>query len=249
MGVGAGPEAVYAEMTSGAPTTVRSVGTDVGDAMSQVRESIELIRYAEDRPDWDSDDARRSYNMRAWATRASAEVCFNRLNRAKIALEMAADGYDLMEQQAESAHRGYRRDKQQVVDALGMFLLMFRATNNLLAVRAAYTATLEGARDFLHTDPFTTDEEDWLELGLVKSMLRDLEHGTMPGPVIPGTLATGEDDRPWTPQGLGYDPATGNLLQTSYYTVGEGADRQVFAQLSIIDPDTGELLNTVGSAP
>lgn len=245
MGVGTGPEAVYAEMTSGRSATIRSVGADVGDAMSEVRECIELIRYAQDRPEWDSDDARRTYNMRAWATRASAEVCFNRLNRAKIALQMAADGFDLMVERADAHIQDYRRDKKQVVDALGMFLLMFRAANNLLVVRAAYSDTLDRARDFLHTDPFSTDEEDWLDLGLVKSMLRDLEHGTMPGPVIPETLATGQDDRPWTPQGLGYDPETGNLLQTSYYTEGEGDDLLVFAQLTIIDPDTGEVLNTV----
>lgn len=245
MGVGVGPEAVFADMTSGNPATIRSLREDVRDAMSQVRESIELIRYAQDRPEWDSDDARRTYNMRAWATRASAEVCFNRLNRAAIALELAADGYDLLEQQASHEIHEYRVAKKHVTDALTMFLLMYRATNNLLTVRTAYSETLERARDFLHTDPFSTDEEDWLELGLVKSMLRDLEHGTMPGPVIPETLATGQDDQPWTPQGLGYDPETGNLLQTSYYTTGSGDDLTVHAQLSIIDPDTGEVLNTV----
>ena len=53
----------------------------------------------------------------------------------------------------------------------------------------------------------------------MKSMLRDLEHGTMPGHVIPDTFATGQDDRAWTPQGLGYDPETGNLLQTGYEEV------------------------------
>ena len=246
MGVGSGPEAVHAEMTSGNVGTVRSVREDVRDAMSQVRESIELIRYAQDRPDWDSDLARRTYNMRAWATRASAEVCFNRLNRAAIALEMSADGYVVMEREADQELRAYRAAKQHATDALSMWVVMYVATNNLLATRATYTATLDQARDFLHTDPFTTDEKDWVELGLVKSMLRDLEHGTMPGPVIPDTLTTGQDDRAWTPQGLGYDPATGNLLQTGYEEItGPDGDPAYLATLSIIDPDTGEVLNTV----
>ena len=100
MGVGIGPEPLYAEMTSGSSGTIRSVAADTTDAMAKVRESIELIRYAQDRPSWDSDAGRRSYNMRAWATRASSEICFNRLNRVTLALEVAADGYDHMEKQA-----------------------------------------------------------------------------------------------------------------------------------------------------
>ncbi|MDR7253065.1 hypothetical protein J2X46_002050 [Nocardioides sp. BE266] len=246
MGVGIGPEPLYAEMTSGSSGTIRSVAADVSDAMAKVRESIELIRYAQDRPDWDSDAARRSYNMRAWATRASAEVCFNRLNRAKLALEIAADAYDVMEQRADEVIHWYRREKPHVVDALGMFLLMFAAVNHLGVARTQYSAELEKARDFLQTDPFTTDEADWLELGLVKSMLRDLEHGTMPGPVIPDTFANGQDDRAWTPQGLGYDPETGNLLQTGYEEVeNPDGSTSYLATLNIIDPDTGEVLNTV----
>ncbi|MBD3947996.1 YncE family protein [Nocardioides ganghwensis] len=246
MGVGIGPEPVHAEMTSGSSGTIRSVGTDTTEALAKVRESIELIRYAQDRPSWDSDAARRSYNMRAWATRASAEICVNRLNRVTLALEVAADGYDHMVGQADEVIRWYRREKPQAVDALGMYLLMFTAVNNLGIVRGYYTDDLDTARDFLETDPFSTDEEDWAELGLVKSMLRDLEHGTMPGPVIPETFGTGQDDRAWTPQGLGLTP-DGNLIQTSYEEVTDPAtgDKTYLANLSIIDPDTGEVLNTV----
>ena len=89
MGVGVGPVPLHAEMTSGSSGTIRSVAADTTEAMAKVRESIELIRYAQDRPSWDSDAGRRSYNMRAWATRASSEICFNRLNRVTLALEVA----------------------------------------------------------------------------------------------------------------------------------------------------------------
>ncbi|GAA5107092.1 hypothetical protein GCM10023339_04720 [Alloalcanivorax gelatiniphagus] len=247
MGVGIGPEPVHAEMTSGNSGTIRSVATDTTEAMTTVRESIELIRYAQDRPSWDSDAARQSYNMRAWATRASSEICFNRLNRVTLALEVAADGYDHMEQQADEVIGWYRREKPKVIDALGMFLLMFTAVNNLTTVRGYYSDELEKARDFLATDPFSTEESDWAELGLVKSMLRDLEHGTMPGPIIPETFNTGQDDRAWTPQGLGLDPATGNLLQTSYEeAIDPETGKTIYlANLTIIDPDTGQVLNTV----
>ena len=145
MGVGSGPVPLHAEMTSGSSGTIRSVATDTTEAMAKVRESIELIRYAQDRPAWDSDMARQSYNMRAWATRASSEICFNRLNRVTLALEVAADGYDHMEKQADETLAWYRREKPKVVDALGMFVLMFTATNNLLAVRGYYSDDLATA--------------------------------------------------------------------------------------------------------
>ena len=158
MGIGAGPVPLHAEMTSGSSGTIRSVASDTTDAMAKVRESIELIRYAQDRPSWDSDAARRSYNMRAWATRASSEICFNRLNRVTLALEVAADGYDHMEKQADDVMRWYRREKAKTVDALGMFLVVFTAVSNLVEVRGFYTDDLDKARDFLATDPFSTDE-------------------------------------------------------------------------------------------
>jgi hypothetical protein len=185
MGVGIGPEPLHADMTSGRSGTIRSVATDATEAMARVRESIELIRYAQDRPSWDSDAARRSYNMRAWATRASSEICFNRLNRVTLALELAADGYDHMEKQADEVIGWYRREKPRVTDALGMFLLMF--------------------------------------------------------------TATGQDDRAWTPQGLGLDPETGNLIQTGYEEAvdPETGETVYLANLTIIDPDTGRVLNTV----
>ena len=93
---------------------------------------------------------------------------------------------------------------------------------------------------------FRSDESDWAELGLVKSMLRDLEHGTMPGPVIPETFASGQDDRAWTPQGLGLTP-DGNLVQTGYEEVTdpETGRTTYVANLTIVDPDTGRVINTV----
>ena len=248
MGVGStGPEPLYAAMTSGNAGTIRGLGADAGDAMGDVRDCIELIRYAQDRPEWDSDSARRSFNMRAWATRASSEVCFNRLNRVQLAVDMVAGEYVRMDGQAQDLIEWYRTEKQAVVDALGMFLLMFVTVNNLGAVRDRYAESLGKASDFVTTDPFSADSEAWLELGLVKSMLRDIAHGTMPGPVIPETFATGQDDRDWTPQGLGIDPTTGNLIQTSYYQVGDGDDAVTYAHLTTIDPDTGAVISTVSS--
>ncbi len=56
--------------------------------------------------------------------------------------------------------------------------------------------------------PLTRGQRAWLANGRARSMRRDLEHASYPGPVIPGTLATG-DGHGWTPQGLTYDARLG----------------------------------------
>lgn len=236
-----GPEAVYAAMTSGDLGTIRATEVEVGDAMSAVRDQVELIRYAADKPDWSSPTARTRFNMTAWTTRATAEVAFIRLNRARLSLEQAGDGYRSMRDAATTVIEHWRHQKGQVHDPISLLLLRAAVLLELATVRAQYAAVLGGARDFIEADPLTDEQRDWFENGLARSMRRDLETGSDPGPAIPGTLATGDDDGGWTPQGLGYDPGSGYLLQTSYT---DGA-----AQLSIVDPDTGELVNTVQLGP
>ena len=70
-------------------------------------------------------------------------------------------------------------------------------------------------------------------------MLHDLSSPAASGPSIPNTLATGDDDDRWTPQGLGYDPDSKPpaLLQASY----SGKD----SRLSLVDPETGQQLGFV----
>ncbi len=86
-------------------------------------------------------------------------------------------------------------------------------------------------------DPLRRGQRAWLANGRNRSMRRDLATSTYPGPVIPGTLATG-DAHGWTPQGLCVDPSSGQLLQTSYHRDGR-------ARLWVVDPDTGVLTGTV----
>jgi len=61
--------------------------------------------------------------------------------------------------------------------------------------------------------------------------------GSELGPMIPNIAATG-DGRGWIPQGLGYDPVTGTLLQ-GYYTK-DGEDMGDAAYLALIDELTGK---------
>jgi hypothetical protein len=233
-----GPESVYSAMTSGNVGAVRGLEGDVSSAMGNVRDNIELIRYAADKPDWSSPSARTRFNMSAWTTRASAEISYIRLNRAKLSLQQAATGYSEMHDAASTVIEHWRSEKKLITDALSLLLLRAVTLVQLYAIRGDFGQVLDDALDFVQADPLTDAQEDWLENGLARSMRRDLEHPSYPGPIIPGTLATGDDDGGWTPQGLGYDPASGYLLQTSYNHDGQ-------AQLSLVDPETGELVRNV----
>ncbi len=233
-----GPEAIHADMTSGHIGAVRGLGTDVQNALDLVAVAIDFIVMAEGKPNWSSPDAATRFNVRAWATRASSDACLVRLNRLELALEHAACSYQVMEQNADAQISYYRQTKPQVTDVFGMVLLLMQTISNLAAIRTDYTEALDKARDFVETDPFSDEESRWLANGLIRSMISDVEKGRLPGIPIPDSRTTGDDDGRYAAQGLGYDPETGNLLQTSYNSDGE-------AVLSIIDPDTGQVLNTV----
>ncbi|WP_203338007.1 hypothetical protein [Nocardioides limicola] len=237
-----GPETIHAEMTSGNFTTITGVETAVADVMTEVSANVALIRYAADKPDWVSPGRRTRFNMEAWTTRAAAEVSFVRLNRAELALRMVADSYRWMVEAADHVIGQWRAQKPQITSAA--HLLLFRAAVMLAqrGIQQVYRDRLVEARDFVVSDPLSEQLSEWLKHGLSRSMRHDLETPINLGPIIPNTLATGDDDG-WIPQGLGYDPATGLLLQASYQKVGDGFDQ---AQLSLVDPDTGRLINTVG---
>lgn len=107
---------------------------------------------------------------------------------------------------------------------------------------ADYDETLRAAEDIFDCEELDKTQEALFGQGLLKLMAFDLDNPTNLGPPIPDSLLGGDDDRGLKPQGLGVDPATGNLLQTSYNDDGD-------AVLSVIDPDTGEVLHTVDLGP
>ena len=55
-------ESVYSAMTSWNVGTIRGLESDVNSAMGEVRSNIQLIRYAADKPDWDSPSGRTRFN-------------------------------------------------------------------------------------------------------------------------------------------------------------------------------------------
>lgn len=88
-------------------------------------------------------------------------------------------------------------------------------------------------------DPLSLDDTTraWLAAGLhrTRSWLR--RNDSRLGPAIPCILANG-DDRGWIPQGLGYDPARGHLLQG--YDIHRGG-----AGLTVLEADSGRLVAEV----
>ena len=110
----------------------------------------------------------------------------------------------------------------------------------LLSVGSSYNQQLAGVEAVLRGEDVDLDDLDdetrkWVEEGMAKNEEWLEGNASQPRAVIPNTAATG-DGRGWIPQGLGYDPATGTLLQ-SYYT--KDARHGDASYLALIDEATG----------
>lgn len=239
------PEQLHADLTSGNLGTVTTLILDVRVALMNVDGAADHIAFARDVPEWDSPSARTKFNMLAWANQAVAQMGVIHLNQAKLALDRVAADYEWVVGRADATIEWWRTYRSTHDAATDPWFLWVRAEvqRALTGYREDYRDLLRAALAFLTADPLSPEQREWLESGLVRSLLFDLSDPTDLGPTIPDSLTTGSDadvddgDAP-TAQGLGVDPATGNLIQSSYTDDGE-------AVLSVIDPDTGEVIRTV----
>lgn len=249
-----GPVTLYHDMTSGDPGRIATVRDDTSAEMRRIFDAAESVRYAKGLPDWQSPEGRTAFNARAWATEAAAQNGYHRLNRVEIVVRAARAGYTAMVADATPIINRWHREKDlpRNQNLLGFLALYLGVMNDLLSVRSTYETVLSNQQAWLDTAGMWSSEDpdaeatQWLLNGLKKSLVWDLNDPSTMGPIIPNIYATGagtDNGEGATPQGLGYDPRTGYLLQTSYEKDGDGHD--VGAQLNIIDPDTGELINTV----
>ncbi|PKH40649.1 hypothetical protein SAMN05192575_105267 [Nocardioides alpinus] len=123
--------------------------------------------------------------------------------------------------------------------------LFARLVNGLLlATGTTYNARLAGVTAVLTGDDEDLDElsdeaRAWVEQGLARNQEWLDDYGSTLGPRIPSIGAWG-DGRGRIPQGLGYDPRTGLLLQ-GFYDQDDG-DPSVMA---LIDEVTGEKVGEV----
>lgn len=115
--------------------------------------------------------------------------------------------------------------------------------SRLTAVGTHYNARLARVASFADGEKIDEDDLDsetkkWLQDGMDKTAEWLKEHGGSLGPMIPNLGVSG-DGRGLIPQGLGLDPDTGFIIQTSYRQDGGNS------VLSMIDPKTGKEVTDV----
>lgn len=231
------PEVLHATLVSGSPATVRNQADTVGDAMKKVDEASTRVDEAADRPRWTS-AASAGYRVRTAGVSQGIEVNYFVLGRIRTALRTAASEYAAMETAVTHVIRQWR-DRPAGLDVVFEDLLALAVHLQLVSVSADYNANLATVAAFasgekIDTDELDADTREWLSQGMDKTADWLKEHGGGLGPLIPNLGVSG-DDRGLIPQGLGLDPDTGWIIQTSY---SKDADQP--STLSMVDPRTGK---------
>jgi len=230
------PEEIFSALCSGRPSVLRADADTVGDAIKKVENASEQVDEAGKRPKW-SGSAAEAYTVRTAGVTQGINVTRFYLGRLESALRAAAQAYDSMEQNATSAMKPWRDRPGDLNEIVEQVLALIVAAN-VGAARTAYGQQLGTIEVFAKGESVDTSTMDgttkkWFEHGDAKTKQWLAEHGGELGPVIPNTLLTG-DKRGLIPQGLGYDPSTGWILQTNYPKDGG------FPTISMIDPATGK---------
>lgn len=231
-----GPERLYGRLVSGDPATIDRVHAATGNAAARLTTSIDSIVLAS-KVEWRSLFGARAFNLRAWATKASAEMARHRLQRVGLVVRSAQSSYLAMKENADAQIAWWREQAPRAQDVAALVLVRAQALAALRTSQRDYGEALSAAVAYLTAAELTPAQEEWLLNGLVRSALFDLTHPSDVGTVIPFTLATGSDEG-HAPQGLGYSPETGLLVQASYRD-------DEHASVSITDPATGEQVATV----
>ncbi|MFW5473460.1 hypothetical protein ACOCJ5_09130 [Knoellia sp. CPCC 206450] len=231
------PEELFRDLVSGNPSAVRGQADVVGDAMKKVNEASSRVEEAADRPRWTS-AASAGYKVRTAGVSQGIEVNYFVLGRIQTALTTAASQCSSMETRARNVIDHWR-NRPAGLNTVVEDLLALVVHSALVQVAADYNADLTTVAAFakgekIDTDELDADTREWLRRGMDKTADWLLEHGGGLGPLIPNLGVSG-DTRGLIPQGLGIDPTTGWIIQTSYSK--DGAQPSV---LSMVDPKTGQ---------
>lgn len=230
------PEELFRDLVSGNPSTVRGQADTVGDAMKKVSEASSRVEEAADRPRWTS-AASAGYKVRTAGVSQGIEVNYFVLGRIQTALRTAANQCSSMETRARNVIDHWR-NRPAGLNTVVEDLLALVVHSALVQVSADYNADLATVAAFargeeIDTDELDADTREWLKRGMDKTADWLLEHGGGLGPLIPNLGVSG-DTRGLIPQGLGIDPTTGWIIQTSYSKDGDQP-----SVLSMVDPKTG----------
>ena len=233
------PEIEHRRLVSGDAASVRGVV----DALDGVLHTMVGVRQdlaaAAEVPVW-SGLAAMAFAVRAAGLRQGLGVTRATLVRGRGALETAASAYESAEDQADHYISFWRNRPSGLPPAIEE--IFARVVNaRLLSVGSSYNQQLAGVEAVLRGEDVDLDDLDdetrkWVEEGMAKNEGWLEGNASELGPIIPNTAATG-DGRGWIPQGLGYDPVTGTLLQSYYTKDGEGHGDASY--LALIDEATG----------
>jgi hypothetical protein len=219
-----------------AADTLADVGHDLDDARGRIHDAAATT-------DWSGPAA---VGFQARITQLADGVNVNRgaIARARGALDVAATAYATAVQNADHYISFWRNRPGGMVPLLELLLAMVVQTR-LVEVGATYSQQLTAVAavikgEDVDLDSLDEDTRAWVEQGLAKNKEWAQESGSTFGPLIPNTLATG-DDRGLIPQGLAYDPRTGTY-EMSYYTA-DGT-----STLARVDAVTGQEIGDVNLA-
>lgn len=239
------PETLFARLVAGRPARIRELGADLVLEDTRVTEAVDLLTAGLAGVRWNGGLAVLACLGAGQRVFVASCLTSWRLYRTGRVLDRLADQVDAIEDWARTTIAVWRQ-RDPALDAAQVTSL--RQGVNLVLVQGilVYGALLDQAR----TEITSTDDElaDWLEDGAADDYRWALAYGGGRGPRVPDAAANG-DDGGWTPQGLGYDPATGDYLTTSYRTnianPEEKGDDYDDSQLTVVDPATGDVVNQV----
>lgn len=235
------PEIEHKRLTSGDAGVIATAGESVDQALRRTDRAQEDLAGCTVR-DW-SGLAADAYAARLTTLRVGVARTHVALARTHAALATCEEAYTWCVDTADYFIGFWRRRPAGLPDVVeelfarlvnGLLLATGTTYNERLAVVSAMVTGDETALDEL-----SDEAREWVEEGIARNQEWLDDYGSELGPPIPSIGAWG-DGRGLIPQGLGYDPATGLLLQ-GYYDHDEG-DPSV---LALIDQLTGEKVGEV----
>ncbi|MBB3090482.1 type VII secretion target [Nocardioides albus] len=237
------PEVRYRSLVSGDSGSIGGIVGDLEMASRDVADVADQAAETIDVPVWSS-MANAMFRMRASALVTGLDLNHDAVVRARGALDSAMRSYDDMVGKADLII-GIWRSRPRAPIPLVDEMMARVIDSTLMTLGTSYNSALANATAFLTGDEVDLDKLDedargWVEKGLDRSRNWYDESGSYRGPLIPNTMATG-DERGWVPQGLGYDDENGILLQSYYDSDDENGD----GKLSLIDETSGTEISNV----
>lgn len=234
------PEVAYQSLVSGDVARIRSEAEVLESAARKLATTREDVADAAGVPVWSGGSA-QAFVQRVGGLDQGLGVTRVAIVQTRGALETAATAYDTAISNAEANLALWRNRPtglppiiEEIYGTLINGAIVGAGTtynNQLLAI----DAVLNG--NDVDLEVLDDETRKWVEEGQKKNEEWLSGSNSLLGPLIPNTAATG-DDRGLIPQGLGYHPGSGTLVQ-GYYT----KDGQSY--LALIDETTGKEIGEV----